>query len=561
MVAANLNSLCEEAELYYYAFILGKGHELIPEHIVEHISQCQKCQEQVNELKVALLQADSIDQEQKQANSATATILKLHFACIGKPVTCQTVKPFLPTLLDPVLQIRIPTPITAHLDNCQQCSEDLEVIRSLRLNRKQLSRLSQLFAEVPSKDKVSCSQARAAILFVVLMTLRETDADVLKHICICPDCRKALYEYRHTTCEELENETQEIEFPCEQVSAADIFDYVVPYGLDPANDQYRRFRESLTSHIRKCPRCLAKMQHLHETVYAIAERADSEIVTVYNIAEPSEARVESEAIDPYKGFPISVDVIGPENVRVVESPFVGSSIAALKQKFRAAGLRPLIKTGIAVAAALLIGVGLLLNTPIAKGVTIEQIYKAIEKISNVYVASFVPEKKEPVQEKWVSRALNVYMTKTVEQLVLWDFQNKVKKTKHLDSNLVETTALSAEMASEFGTTVTTFLGLVPFADLSTLPDNAIWSHIAGQHLGSIIKGVEVYDLAWGEKAYDGSIVFKKWRVFVDPKTNLPQRTEFYEKSPADTNYNLRSGKIVEYLSDSEMQEIIKEMPF
>jgi len=561
MVAANLNSLCEEAELYYYDFILGKGHELIPEHIVEHISQCRKCQEQVNELKGALLQADSIDQEQKQANSATATILKLHFACIGKPVTCQTVKPFLPTLLDPVLQIRIPTPITAHLDNCQRCSEDLEVIRSLRLNRKQLSRLSQLFAEVPSKDKVSCSQARAAILFVVLMTLREVDADVLKHICICPDCRKALYEYRQATCKEVENETEEKEFPCEQVSAADIFDYVVPYGLDPANDQYRRFRESLTSHIRKCPRCLAKMQQLHETVYSIAERADSEIVTVYNITEPTEARVESESTDLYKGFPISVDVIGPEKVRIVESPFDGSSIAALRQKLTATSLRPIIKAGIATAAALLIGIGLLLSTPSAKAVTIEQIYKTIEKVRNVYVASFVPEKKEPVQEKWVSRALNVYMTKTGDQLVLWDFQNKVKKTKHLDSSLAETTVLPNDIIAETWERIAGSLGLMPFDRMSAIPRDAEWHRVTDNSLKVVTENSQIYDLVWTERSYGGSTTFKKWRVFVDPETNLPQKVERYQRSATNGEYTLRSAMVVEYLSDSKMRDIIKGTSF
>jgi hypothetical protein len=560
MVAANLNSLCEEAELYYYDFILRKGHELIPEHIVEHISQCQKCQEQLNQLKVTLSQADSPDSEQSQANAAAATMLKLHFACIGNPVTCQTVRPFLPTLLDPILSVRIPTPITAHLDNCHRCSEDLDTLRGLQLNRKQLSRLSQLFAEVPSKDKVSCSQARAAILFVVLMTLREVESDVLKHICTCPGCRKALYEYRQATCEELESGAEEIEFPCEQVSAADIFDYVVPYGLDPANDQYDRFRESLCSHVRRCPTCLVKMQRLHETVYSIADRADSEIATMYNIAEPTESRVESESIDLYKEFPIGVDVIGPEKVRVVEFPFDGSSIAALRQKLTVTSLRPIIKAGIATAAALLIGIGLLLSTPSAKAVTIEQIYRAIDKIRNVYVASFVPEKKEPVQEKWTSRALNVYITKTEDQLVLWDLQNKVRKTKHPNSDLVETTMLSDDIIAETRERIASSLGLMPFYDISEIPADAEWTHVADAGVETYTKETKVYDLTWSAKAYDGSVVFK-WRFFVDHKTNLPRRIEIYQKLLAEDDYIFMSSKEIEYLSDSKMQGIIKETSF
>jgi hypothetical protein len=563
MVVANSNSLCKEAELHYYDFILGRWRELIPQHIVEHISQCRNCQEQLNQLKVALLQADSIDPEQSHANSAITAMLKLHFAYIGRPVTCQTVKPFLPTLLDPVLAIRIPTPITAHIDNCRRCSEDLETIRMLNLNRNQLSRMSQLFAESPPQDKVSCSKAQSAVLFVMLMTLREVDADVLKHLCTCRDCRKALYEYRETVCKELYNGTEPKEFPCEEVSAVDIFDYVIPYGLDPAKNQYARFRESLCSHVRRCPTCLAKMQRLHETVYSILDSEESGIVTICNVDESAKLHAAGKSDNLYSDFPVKVEVLNrKDKAKAKESASTINFTAALKRKLSSMNLKPLAKVGVAAAAAILVAAALLLNTPTAKGVTIEQIYKAIDKIKNVYVASFVPGRKEAVQEKWVSHALNVYMTKTGGQLVLWDFQNKVKKTRHLDSNLVETTELSAaKMITEIGMKVTTFLGLVPFANLSVIPADASWSQVTDQGLAGITEGVEVYDLTWSEKAYDGSIVFKKWRVFVDPTTNLPQRTKFYERLSGDSEYKLQSLKVVKYLGDTEIQAVIKNAAF
>jgi len=562
MVTANPNSLCKEAELHYYDFILGKGHELIQEHIVEHISQCQNCQEQLNQLKVALSQADSIDPEQSHANSATATMLKLHFAYIGNPVTCQTVKPFLPTLLDPVLAVRIPTPITAHIDNCRQCSEDLETIRTLNLNRNQLSRLSQLFAEWPSKGKVTCSQAHAAILFVVLMTLRETDADVLKHLCTCPDCRKALYEYRQTVCKEVEGEPEQEKFPCEKVSAADVFDYVVPYGLDPGKNQYARFRELLCSHIRKCPACIGRMQQLHNTVYAILDRAEPDVATVYNIDDSAKGRATSESNDLYSSFPIKVEVLNwKDEAKAKESASTIDSTVTLKYRVSSVNLKSLAKVGFAAAAAILIAVALLLNTPTAKGVTIEQIYKAIDKIRNVYVASFVPEKKEPVQEKWMSRALNVYMTKTGEQLVLWDLQNKVKKTRHLDSNSVETTVLSDDIITETRERMAGSLGLMPFDRISTIPRDAEWSRVTEDGLKATTRDTEVYDLMWAKEAYDGSVTFRKWRFFVDPGTNLPHKIEIYQKLLAEDEYIFMSSMEVEYLSDSKMQGIIRGMSF
>jgi len=561
MVATNPNQSCKQAEPHYYDFILGVREEPIPQHIVHHIEQCPKCQEQLNQLKVALSQADSIKPEQSQANSTVATILKLHFAYIGRPVTCQVVRPFLPTLLEPVLAVRIPTPITAHIDNCHQCSEDLETIRTLNLNRNQLSRLSQLFAERPSKGKVTCSQAHAAILFVVLMTLCETDADVLKHLCTCPDCSKALYEYRRAVCKEIEGGPEQQKFSCEKISAADIFDYVVPYGLDPAKNQYARFRESLCSHVRRCPACLGKMQQLHDTVYAILDRADSEVATVYNIDDSAKGRATSESNDLYSGFPIKVEVLNwKDSAKAKESASTIDSTINLKYRVSSVNLKSLAKVGFAAAAAILIAVALLLNTPTAKGVTIEQIYRVIEKVRNVYVASFVPEKKEPIQEKWVSRALNVYMTKTGEQFVLWDLQNKIRKTRDLNSGSVETIVLFDDMVNETKERMTGSLGLMPFYDISEIPADAEWTHVADAGVETYTKETKVYDLTWSAKAYDGSVVFK-WRFFVDHKTNLPRRIEIYQKLLAEDDYIFMSSKEIEYLSDSKMQEVIKEASF
>jgi len=198
MIAPNHNALCGEAKPYYYDFLCDERCGLIPGSIINHIEQCQHCQEQIDQLKVVLSQTDDIEPEQGQVSAAVTTMLELHFAYIGKRVTCKTVRPFLPGLLDPALEIQIPTPVTAHLDNCQKCREDIDTIRRLNLNRKQLCRLSQFLAEKPADDSVSCSQARAAILSIALMTFRETNSAVLKHLCTCPNCRKAIYQYRES---------------------------------------------------------------------------------------------------------------------------------------------------------------------------------------------------------------------------------------------------------------------------------------------------------------------------------------------------------------------------
>jgi hypothetical protein len=561
MIAHNPKSLCREAELYYYDFLCDESRRLIPEPIVNHVEQCQCCLGQISQLEAVLSQADGPESERVQVGSTVTTMLKLHFAYIGKPVTCNIVKPFLPTLLDRILGMRIPTPIVTHLCDCQQCSEDLDIIRCLNLSREQLCRLSQLFADKPVGSNISCTEAQNAIPSIVSMIFSETDSEVLKHLCTCPICRKLVYKERQKLCDGLPEYTSSPEFPCGSVSTSDFFDYVVPYGIDPANDQYAKFRKSFTSHVTNCPNCLAKMQELHKTVYRICERAESEVITVYHVDESAKAKAVSETEDLYAGFPIRVDVKQREEVKAEQPVPAIDFAAALKQKISVKKLKPLLKTGAVAAAIVLMAVVLFQSIPTAKAVTLSQIYKALEKVRNVYISRFVPDKTEPIQEKWVSRTLNIYMSKTGKQLVLWDIPNGVRKSKQVDTAVTETVPLTAVSVADTKKKITGSLGVMPFYDISDVPEDADWSRVADKELEAAAKGIEVYDLTWTEKAYDGSTVLKKWRVFADSETNLPRRIEWYKKSAADSEYTLNPVMAVEYLSDSEIREIIKEASF
>lgn len=564
MIAPKHNSLCRQAERYYYDFLGKEGHVLIPKPIINHIKQCQNCQEQLNQLEGVLSQAeDHGELEQRQVSPAITVMLKLHFAYVGERVTCETVKPFLPTLLDPALEIRIPTPITAHLDNCQQCSQDFEAIRGLNLTPIQLRRLSQCLAERPTEDGVNCSQARAAILGVVLMAFRETNAEVLKHLCTCPNCRKALYQYRESVRTDLLHyKGPQKEFPCEEVSASDIFDCVVPYGLDPADDRYAKFRESLTSHLRDCPVCLAKIQELHNTLYGIAERPESEVITMYHIDDSAKAEILSESDDLYAGFPMRVDVTTHEDeVKAKQLAPAVSFTTALKQKVATMNLKPVVKASVAAAAVILVTVALLLNTPSAKAVTIEGIYKAIEKIKNVHISRFFAGQAKPIQEAWVSRTLNIYMTKTGKELVLWDIRNRVKKSRQLGATISETTRLTDDAIAGIEERMRSSLGVMPFYNISEIPSNARWKRITSEDMVITVKGTEVYDLIWTEKTRAGSTLFWKCRFFVYRKTSLPQRVERYRRFARDNEYTLRFVNIIGYLEDSEIQSVIKDCSF
>ena len=163
MVVRNHKSLCRQAKQYYYDSLSEGGCELIPESIKEHIEHCRKCKKKIKQLKTVLSNNDCFKSKTRQNTSAVTTMLELHFAYIGEHVTCGTVRPFLPGLLDPTIDIRIPTPITVHLDNCRQCTEDLKKIRMLNLNGTQLYRISQFFADKTKQQTAEYSEIDPAV--------------------------------------------------------------------------------------------------------------------------------------------------------------------------------------------------------------------------------------------------------------------------------------------------------------------------------------------------------------------------------------------------------------
>ncbi len=449
MITVNPNSSCREAELYYYDCAGSEGPGAVPEGVNEHIKGCVRCQGQIDHLKDVLSEAGD-GFELGQGSAAVVRLLKLHFAYIEERVSCETVKPFLPSLSEPDLEIRIPTPITMHLDRCRWCSEDLERIRELNLDREQLGQLCDLFAGGGMEDNVP------------------------------------------------------------------------------------------------------EVKSMESVAHKIITRPESEIVTIYQIDESAKAEAGGEADGAYAGYPIRVEEANPEGpVSVVDFG------EALRRRISAVSLRPFVRVAAVAAAVILIGAALLLNTPAAKAITIGEVYNSIAKIRNVYVANFAPHKREPTQELWVSRTSKVYMTKAAGELVLWDIRNGVRKTKAAASRPTEITRLGddviADMEGEIGGT----LGLVPFYDVSEVPEGAEWVHVSEGEPASVAAGTEVYDLKWAAKLADERVVSKKWRYFVDAETRVPQKIEVYVQLPGEEGYTLETVVTVQYLSDDEMEEAIK----
>ena len=559
MISHNPHSNCTAARLYYYDFLSEQTRGSIPESTLDHIAQCCDCQAEIDRLEMMFAYVDqSTECEQSRKDSAVSTLLKLHFAYIGDPVKCNMVKPFLASLADPALQIRIPTPITRHIEKCRACSDALMSLRELRLTHKQLCHLGRLLADEPAESEISCPQAREAVPAVASMAFHQTNAEILKHVCACPDCRRQLYLRREADRQKLlRSETPQNKFSCEAVCASDIYDCAFPYGIDPAHDRYAEFRKPLVAHLQSCPTCLAKMQELHRKVSSIAERAESGVVTVYHLDEPAQVQPLSRSIEIAAGAPTKVE----ENNGRGELAATVDFVARLKQKVSAPSAKHLLKTGLAAAAVILIGLALLFNGPAAKAVTIGTIYGAVEKIGSIYIARFAGHETEPILERWVSDGLNTYLVKKESEWALSDIGAGVKKSKDLSTGLpLEEVRLNEYDLADLKKMTSLTLAFMPFQKPSDVPVGAQWNKVTYAAPQSDVAGTEVYDLTWIAST-DNSSVHHRWRAFVDPQTSLPRRVELYQKRPADDEYRLTSVQQIKYITDAEIKAVIEGVSF
>jgi hypothetical protein len=297
------------------------------------------------------------------------------------------------------------------------------------------------------------------------------------------------------------------------------------------------------------------MQQLHGTLYGIGERAESEVVTIFRVGEPARAQARYATSGFYEGFPITVEITSRANTsRAVRSASMSGFLAALKRRMSAVNLSLLAKTGLATAAVILIAAALLFNIPTAGAVTFEQVYKAIAKVQNVHISNFAPPKSEPIQEMWVSQALNIYAMKTESEYVLFDISGLLQKSKNLDSGVKTISQLTRASVAPIKSIMDhPLLKFMPFANNSEVPENSQWERIYGDQMYPAAGDVQVYELAWVDGNYPNLGTFKKWRFFVNSKTHLPHKIEAYRKLPHDTEYNLISSIMVEYPSVSNIQ--------
>ena len=174
---------------------------------------------------------------------------------------------------------------------------------------------------------------------------------------------------------------------------------------------------------------------------------------------------------------------------------------------------------------------------------------------------FAPSQKKPVNEIWVSRTSNIYMSKAENQLFLWDIGKGIRKTRLQSTGAVEETKVEGDNLVRLKNRIDSSLGLLPFANISEAPKSAKWQQVTNAETGNEFPGMVVYELIWTDKSHRVSHQYKKWRAYINSDTNLLKKAEWYGKATEDDKYILESFAAVAYPNEDKIKAVIREIFF
>ena len=115
------NNKCQNAEPFFYEYFHGLT-ETIPDEVLKHIENCSSCLDSIASMKDIFEKTDHALPDNSR-HKILAGKLGRHLSFVDKPVTCSCVKPFMAEIADPTMQIKVPTPITVHVQNCENAAK------------------------------------------------------------------------------------------------------------------------------------------------------------------------------------------------------------------------------------------------------------------------------------------------------------------------------------------------------------------------------------------------------------------------------------------------------
>jgi len=532
-------SLCQEAREYYYDF-LCRGEKAVPKALVHHIRNCPFCQEEIRRLGEVIHSSDDPSRfPPTPAQDAVVEALSREFELLSEQVRCRHVKRFLPDLSSPSRLIRIPTPVTIHAENCPQCAKDQAAIGQLNLAVGQLKRLGEFLGLEPIADLPADTWMPTAMA-LASFSLDESPPEDLSRVCCCLRSRKWVYERRAQAAKELDEEIDRTGvLECQEVSISDLFDFVLPFGLDAqATRKTTGRRDAVGTHVRRCRACMERVQSLHRTIYGIAERTDTGVETIYRCQEPA-CQDSDERISPPLRYPVDVWIMRNERAKPCRIRLSANSL--------------FLAGGASLAVIVVLATVLSFTTSPVRGTNFKRIEKSVRHAPNVYVKSISEGDPGSVYETWVSRELNKYAMRTRTSGEVTDLNEKTKIVIDQDGRRRPPMVLKGRMLDPYRM----------YMDQANLFANAP----AEEELSAVTDDPSdpsgprslTYEIMKDMVTPGGNSLQRRWRVFLDPIHRLPTKVEFFQRDSQEFPWE-RTGTIeLSYPTKTQMEKVFREL--
>lgn len=501
-VYGNDKNLCQEAKEYYYEILCRDGI-VVPEAVTRHVESCSFCQEQIRRLGDTFVQADvGIDSPGDVSDTTSLDALNRQFEFLGETVTCSHVRPFLPDLLVSSTRVRIPTPITVHVENCPQCTKDLAAIGKLGLSDDQLGRLGRfyeqsLFGEVSDE---AC------------------DANFE---CGSRDAR-----------------------PCEEISTADLFDCILPCDPDAGGDETNERHDTTAAHIRACRSCRGRAQSLRRTIQRIAERADSGVHTLYRCQTDEELVRDASGASVHQ-YPVHVQIQRPEPAR---SGLRRQPRVRLRKK-------PLLQGAALAAAFVLVGSLFLFQSSTATGKTVGDLLRVVRNKPNVHITTSSAVDPLMRSEIWISSDLNKIATRMGEKWAQYDLNKKSMSGTYLGLE----PGVSVPLQQEQMARCIKYMEEPLWNELRNVQpgDNlAQADSVASDRPG---VSLSVYELTRERRTSNGTRMWTRLRTFIDPGLESPVKIEFSSRMSENLEWELETTTHLSYPTTPEMESELKAL--
>lgn len=295
---------------------------------------------------------------------------------------------------------------------------------------------------------------------------------------------------------------------------------------------------------------------MRQTLTWIAQRPSSDVLTCLRLRkqEDNAPRTKGDAL--YADYPVDVQVLRRTPVssrRGSEQPFP----YRLAGQRAVAAMKRVPRWAVAAAAVLVLGYAMFVGTPSVHAVTLKQLYEALQKASNVCIASILPDADTPRQKEWISRSLNLSMFEDRDVYALWDMSDRTIRTKPLENGNAEVRRMSDEVFARGQKRMADATGLVPFDEITNLPEEATWERVATAQ----VSGALAYDLVWTTPipTIPPTQRTERFRFFVDPRTHLPSRLEMYSQIPTQQEPRCHKVLIVTYPTDKEILSLAQRL--